>query len=463
MVLATALMTLFALVMPLAGGAQADHTSEFVLNITPEAQTNETGTDHTLVASITEAVTGAADCTEADGCQIDFEIETGPADPGTTPLVPDLGCTILQGTSQCQVSYSSPDDGTNRIRGWVDDDNDDSTSDADATEKASALGVPGGDPEPDDTDVVTKTWATTGEPDRVEATPTVVSNRIGQQRTISCQVFDGHNIAVALANCDAEVLSGPNANNTIGRGSVVGFIGECTTGPAGEACDIKYRSQEVGTDTVNVFADQDGDDNDDGGNNPDPSVIITSTWTSDITSGPCAGLNYGGSRARPGGGKVIAGSPGADTRNGTAGPDIICVFSGNDTVDANGGNDQVYAGSGSDNVVGEGGDDALDGREGRDRLSGGDGTDTIVSGSQNDIVLGGAGNDVMKGQDGTDALRGKGGADTLEGGADADKILAGNGNDTLKGGGGNDDLDGGLGTDTCRGGPGRDQVRRCER
>jgi Ca2+-binding RTX toxin-like protein len=314
------------------------------------------------------------------------------------------------------------------------------------------------------TDVVIATWATTGEPAQVTATTATASERYGQTQTIRCQVLDGHPNPVAAANCDAKVFEGPNADNTIGGGTVAGYIGECTTGPGGEPCDITYTSQEVGTDRINVFADQDGDDNDDGGTNPDPSVIITSTWTSDIKFGPCADLNYNDSRVKAGGGRVIAGSPQADTTTvvGTSGPDTICALGGNDKVDGNGGNDHVLAGLGWDNVVGEGGDDNLDGNEGRDTLAGGDGIDSIVAGSQNDILVGGGGNDIMKGQDGTDALRGKSGADTMEGGTDADILFGHGGNDTLKGGGGNDELDGGLGRDTCVPGPGRDQVRRCE-
>jgi Ca2+-binding RTX toxin-like protein len=463
MTLATALMTMFALVMPLAGGAQAAD-NDFDLKLTPNSRITETGQQHTVVAEI-PTTTSPDGCTEADGCQIDFEIETGPADPDNTPLTPDFGCTIPQGAApaRCQISYTSLTDGENRIRGWVDDDNDDSTFDADAAEKASVQTVPGDRGEPDDTDVVTASWATTGEPAKVTATPLAASNRYGQTRTISCQVFDGFGVPpIAAANCDAKVVSGPNVNNTIGGGTVAGYIGECTTGPSGEACNITYTSQEVGTDSVLVFADQDGDDNLDGGTNPDPTVNVTSDWTADIKFGPCRDLNYNSSRAKQGGGRIIAGSPEANTINGGPGPDTICSLGGNDKVDGNGGNDHVLAGLGWDNVVGEGGDDNLDGNEGRDTLAGGDGIDSIVAGGQNDNLIGGAGNDIMKGQDGTDALRGKGGADTMEGGTDADIMFGHGGNDTLKGGGGNDELDGGLGRDTCTPGPGRDQVRRCE-
>jgi Ca2+-binding RTX toxin-like protein len=457
-VLATALMTLFALVMPLAGGAQAAD-NDFVLDIPREQETAtvHTGTVHQLTPTI------PATCTEADGCQIDLEIESGPSDPDNTPLSPDAGCTVTQGTSTCGTSVTSTTTGRQIIRAWVDDDNDNATFDADKTEKARVIqGEPGERLEPDDTDVVTVTWATTGDPASVTATPAAVTQKYGQPRTISCHVLDGFDDPVANASCDAKVTDGPNSDETFGGSAVPGYVGDCTTGPAGEACNITYTSRETGTDFVKVFADQDGDDNDDGGSNRDPFAIITSDWTSDIKSGPCAGLNYSDRRAKQGGGAIIAGSPGADTIAGTRGPDTVCALAGNDKVDGNGGNDHVLAGLGFDNVTGEGGDDNLDGNEGRDTLAGGDGVDTIVAGGHIDKLYGGAGNDIVKGQDGTDALFGKGGADTLEGGTDADVINAGIGNDTLKGGGGNDRLDGNLGTDTCRPGPGRDQVRRCE-
>jgi Ca2+-binding RTX toxin-like protein len=458
MILATALTTMFALMTPLAGGAQAAE-GEFHLNVVG-TDTVQIGTVHPLEATIIDGV-----CTESDGCQVDFEIESGPSDLDNTPLTPDAGCTVTQGTSICGTSVTSTDTGRQIIRAWVDDDNDNSTyaTDADTTEKANPRTSPGERPEPDDTDVLAVTWANTGEPNRVEALPASANIRYGQIRTISCQVFDGFDHPVSSANCDAQVDSGPNANNVIGNGTTLGYIGECTTGPDGEECTISYTSQEVGTDNVNVFADYSPSNNVDGtGNNPEPSAFVASIWTSDIKSGPCADLNYNSSRARPGGGRIIAGSPQANTLNGGPGPDTICALGGNDKVDGNGGNDHVLAGLGWDNVVGEGGDDNLDGNEGRDTLNGGDGVDSIVAGGHNDIMVGGGGNDIMKGQDGTDALRGKGGADTMEGGTDADIMFGHSGNDTLKGGGGNDELDGGLGKDTCVPGPGRDQVRRCE-
>jgi Ca2+-binding RTX toxin-like protein len=457
-ILATALTTMFALVMPMAGGSSADTSDNtFVLNVEPELGVNQPGDMQTITATI--ETTGGCDDPGDSQCHIDFEIEGNSGD-GPTPGTPDFGCFVPQTATQCTVSYTTAGAGTDKIRAWIDDDNNDGTFDADATEGRNRFSQPGETPESDDTDVVEISWAIPGEVTSVNAELETDTKKVGVDTAVNCTLRDGFGALVPAAECDVEVASGVNADNNLDNdlSTPLGFIDACTTDANG-ACSISYTSPDAGTDVVRVFFDENGSDTSNGG---EPRDDIVRTWTTDIKSGPCAGLNYNSSRAKQGGGRIIAGSPLANTINGGPGPDTICALGGNDNVDGNGGNDHVLAGLGNDNVVGEGGDDNLDGNEGRDTLAGGDGIDSIVAGGHNDILVGGGGNDIMKGQDGTDALRGKSGADTMEGGTDADIMFGHGGNDTLKGGGGNDELDGGLGRDTCVPGPGRDQVRRCE-
>jgi Ca2+-binding RTX toxin-like protein len=460
MILATALMTMFALVVPLAGDGIADTPDNtFVLNVEPEQSVNEPGVTHNLTATILNS-DGCQDPGDAQ-CQIDFEIE-GTSGDGTTHDSPDFECTIPQGATQCGVGYTSANPQTDKIRVWVDDDNNNNTFDGDATEGRNKFRQPGETPEDDDTDVVEKTWAVPDQVTAVDAEPESSERKVGSDHTITCVLRDGFGSPVAGAECATEVASGINADNNIDNDPLtpLGFMGHCTTDDAG-TCTVTYTSPDPGTDTVRVFFDENGSDTSNGGEPRDPNDTIVN-WTTDITAGPCAGLNYNTRKNKSGGGQIIAGSPGPNTISGTPGPDTVCAFAGNDNVKGLRGNDRVLAGIGSDKVDGAAGIDTLEGSGGQDLLAGGDGIDTIVAGGQNDNLIGGAGNDIIRGQDGTDALRGRGGADTLEGGTHADIIFGHGGNDMLKGGGGNDELDGGLGKDTCTSGPGRDQVRRCE-
>jgi hypothetical protein len=136
-------------------------------------------------------------------------------------------------------------------------------------------------------------------------------------------------------------------------------------------------------------------------------------------------------------GNVIVGTPGNDTRNGTARTDVIFGAAGADTLRGRGGDDCLY---------GEGGNDRLAGNAGADRLFGSSGADALDGHGGNDRLSGGAGNDV---------LAGGSGADSITGGTGGDRILA---------------RDGRRDTISC--GPGRDSVtadrrdrvaRDCER
>ena len=199
--------------------------------------------------------------------------------------------------------------------------------------------------------------------------------------------------------------------------------------------------------------------------------------------------------ARAGGGRVIVGTPGADTivctdkddvvRAG-GGNDVIRCGAGNDFVDGGAGNDRIsgqagndrllgsagrdraYGGTGRDRMSGGSGADRLLGRSGRDRIFGRQGADALSGDSGRDLVLGGSGRDRIFGRTGNDNLSGNSGGDRLSGGAGRDRLLGrkrndrlygGRGNDRLFGGPGNDRLFGGGGRDFLRGGPGRDRNR----
>lgn len=92
---------------------------------------------------------------------------------------------------------------------------------------------------------------------------------------------------------------------------------------------------------------------------------------------------------------IIYGTTGPDTRNGTAGDDIMHGWaiggdfaspSGNDTLLGNAGNDNLYGGTGNDRLDGGTGNDNLYGGIGNDTLIGGTGNDTYTIESTADIV-----------------------------------------------------------------------------
>src|SRR5688572_19744376 len=108
LVLTTALATIFALVIPLAGIAGANHGTR-TLQLTPETDDNPIATTHTVTATLSSAPDAGSPI------EIDFEV-AGPNDPGTpagdSPTSPDLTCTITEPATSCTVSYAGPVVGT---------------------------------------------------------------------------------------------------------------------------------------------------------------------------------------------------------------------------------------------------------------------------------------------------------------------------------------------------------------
>ena len=438
-----------ALLLPLATTAQATTDNQLDLDVDPEeGQPIPTGQDH----SITFRIEGT--CPDAGGCSISAEIEN----IDNTPTNPDLGCTIAQTQDRCSASYSSNEARVDTIRAWVNDDQNSNTVDADRTEARSITADPGERPEVDDTDVISRRWVVPGIVTRVDGSADSATTSTTKSHTVTCKLEDGLGNGVEAEVCDANIPKGPNKNNNVDNDTATpgGYLGECTTGPNG-FCSWTYRSTETGTDTVRVFYDRNGDDL----KRQEPSNDVVRTWTSDITTGPCAGLNYGQTTSLSGGGKKFAGTPNDDNRTGTPFRDIFCGFAGVDRFDAGAGDDLVLGGKGNDTLLGRKGKDSLQGSDGNDNLQGAEGADRITSGKGNDKTSGGFGNDKVFGEAGVDLVQGFAGDDTLGGGDGADKVKGGSGRDDLAGGSGPDALNGGSGNDSCNGGPGADTQVSC--
>ena len=214
-----AVAVLSSLVVPLVGIAQANHGNARVLDVEPDTANRAVGALHTLTARLCEQAVGEEGPTCDDlpatvgtgPINIDFEFEAGsPNDPdGTTPLTPDMSCDVVAGQATCQVSYTTTAAGTDTIRAWIDHDQEDSTTEADATEGRNEMTMPGTGipcegataPEPDCTDVVNVIISggppakldcddQTGPDGEKETNPTSGS---GRSETYTCLVRDSQN------------------------------------------------------------------------------------------------------------------------------------------------------------------------------------------------------------------------------------------------------------------------------
>ncbi len=203
----------------------------------------------------------------------------------------------------------------------------------------------------------------------------------------------------------------------------------------------------------------------------------------------------------------VDGGAGADTVNGSDGPDLILGGEGNDILNGGGGDDRIVGDRGNDTMNGGAGDDTL-------VWNNGDGTDVVNGdGGRDDVEVNGApaagdiftvqpngarikfdrtnlvpfsldigssetmhanglgGNDsITVGEVGAYEVTGSGGSgdDTLTGGGSSEAFLGGSGNDTINPGGGIDVVSGDDGddqvnvrdrtADLARGGAGNDSV-----
>ena len=171
---------LAALLMPLTGTSQANHGGRS-LEVTPETATRGVGGSHTLTARLCEPDPGPPPVQCADSpntpfsngpIRIRFENENGVNDPdaGTTPLTPDLSCSIPFNDVDCTVTYTGTVAGTDSWRAWIDHDDSTTTNESDPAEGRDETASPGtgnsscfpAPAEPDCTDVVQVTWSSGG-------------------------------------------------------------------------------------------------------------------------------------------------------------------------------------------------------------------------------------------------------------------------------------------------------------
>lgn len=118
-------------------------------------------------------------------------------------------------------------------------------------------------------------WIPAGTFNDIDATPQSDTNEVGQSHTITCSTTDNFGDPLAGQNCDFDITGGPNDTVNVDGNPLtpVGYIGQCTTAANG-TCSVSYTSAATGTDTINVFADQNNNDTDDG----EDSDVVSKTW-----------------------------------------------------------------------------------------------------------------------------------------------------------------------------------------
>ena len=489
------------------------------LDCSPETDDNPAGTAHSIDCNAKNK-----NDVNAPGARIDIEA-TGANDPdgANSPTTPDFTCTT-DASGNCTVIHGTGGNGTTRgggmtsYRAWIDIDRDDDSTEADTTEAQdhTVAGGGGAKTDPDDTDVVTKTWTQSAA--RLDCGPESETNLPGTSHEITCTARTSADAPVSNIGIDIEATGANDPGNGDSPEApdfscITDANGSCsfTHGPLGttDSGTTTYRAWIDADDSdTSTEADQ-GEGRDEavsaGVQEPDATDVVEKNWstvsdirmipeetknplnqdqtvTVKVTDAQGNGISdlqvswtetgegiivssqsttddQGEADAivrssEPGNQRVTASvSPCADPEADCSGESVLHWGPSECTIFGTNGADRLRGTSGNDVICGFGGNDTLTGSGGNDRLLGGSGNDSLSAGAGRDTLVGGSGNDRLQGNRGNDILQGQGGRDTLAGGR---------ANDKLYGGSGNDRLDGGTGRDLCVGGPGRDPARRCE-
>ena len=269
-----------------------------ILDCEPEAANNPTTgpeSSHTITCTVTSPANNGA---RLAGARVHFENETtGVNDPDNTDnstSSPDKTCTTDQ-NGQCPVTFESEGQtGTAVIRAWV-DTGAAGGNDADETEGPNAgntgeagahpgtNATPGAKPEPDNTDVVTKSWAP---PNAVQALPETDRNPVNTEHTVFAYT-DQPNVEVNF-----NIESGPNSNDdALNPTEQTTSDYECVTGgspdpndpgePNRYSCSWTYvGAGGEGTDNIRVWVDtgSGSSGNDDEYQVGEPNDFVQKTW-----------------------------------------------------------------------------------------------------------------------------------------------------------------------------------------
>ncbi|MEY2568137.1 MAG: hypothetical protein QOE35_2666 [Actinomycetota bacterium] len=294
-----ALVMVVAVVGALAVATRADaNHGTRTLQVHPEVVTTfaAPGTGQPLTAELSAAVDGTS-----GPIQIDFEVESGPADTdGNSRQTPDATCTVTTGTRCTSAPFAGSQTGTSTVRAWIDHDKLDGDAggitEADSAEarlsqpvappvvgsspdcgpedgpKAtceSGVANPGAVAEPDITDVVEIAY-TTG-PTKLDCNDTTgndneTNNPVDPEK-YTCTVLDQFNNPQSNVRVDAENMNGANdPDDSAAAGTTdynpnpgTGTGSFCTTDQTG-VCSYSIPAQETqeGSATICFWVDDPG-------------------------------------------------------------------------------------------------------------------------------------------------------------------------------------------------------------
>lgn len=194
------------------------------LDCSPETATNPSGTTHTITCTATDAsgnrvsgvhvdaeATGANDPDGSDSPTTpDFSCLTV-ADEPTTPTTNEAGtCSFKHGPSGGVGSTNST--GVTTYRAWIDKDNNNGTVEADTAEGRDEVATPGSKAEPDDTDVVEKSWV--AQPASVTISPKADTANVGECNPYTITATNANNQPAQGAIIDVEQIHTSATNNT---------------------------------------------------------------------------------------------------------------------------------------------------------------------------------------------------------------------------------------------------------
>ncbi|HEX2196156.1 MAG TPA: Ig-like domain-containing protein [Actinomycetota bacterium] len=273
--------------------SSASPTPVQTLNCEPESDTNPVGSTHTFVCTVSEGSSSAS------GVEVDVEVTGANDADGDTRNQPDFSCTTTGENGSCTITHGpggggqTSEAGTSTYRAWIDRDNDNSTPEADATEGVNEFSQPGQRGEPDDTDVVEKTWQRAP----LDCSPEQDGNPTGTSHTISCrasQVGGGTPPQGTRISAEAVGANDPDSGDTpetpdfqcrTNQEGVCSF----THGPGGNGSTnsqgvTRYRAwidQDDANSTVEADRTEGRDENGEPGSQPesDGTDVVEKTWT----------------------------------------------------------------------------------------------------------------------------------------------------------------------------------------
>ncbi len=264
------------------------------LNCEPETDTNPVGSTHTLVCTVSEG------SSPRSGVRVDVEA-TGANDlDGDSRNSPDFTCTTTGESGSCTVSHGpggvgdTSSTGTTVYRAWIDADNNDAVSEADQTEGVNEFQQPGQNPgEPDNTDVVEKTWRRAP----LDCFPEQDGNPTGTSHTITCRASGAEGNAVPQGtriSAEATGTNDPDSSETLDSPDFqcqTNQQGVCTFthGPGGNGTTnfegvTRYRAW-IDADNSNANVEADRTEGRDEGAQPgtvpesDETDVVEKTWT----------------------------------------------------------------------------------------------------------------------------------------------------------------------------------------